>query len=244
MNALFLRRLRMWRRAPAFYAKKLRGRMLGMDDSWLSKERSDFSPGSWQWLALTEKHYGGFKVGSASGANRGGDRMSPYFHGYGETYEEFLKPLVARREERLTVVEVGILNGSGLAIWCDLFPNARVVGLDIDLSNFEANHAALEAAGAFRINQPELHDFDQLDAAKAVRILQEVLGNTKVDLAIDDGFHSIDSIKITFAALVSHMASQFVYFIEDNFDTYDGLASGYSKFRWAQRGEMVIAANR
>ncbi len=234
----------MWRRAPAFYAKKLRRRIIGVENSWLCKERSAFSPGSWQWLALTEKHYGGFKVGSASGANRGGDRMSPYFHGYGETYEEFLKPILARLEERLTVVEVGILNGSGLAIWCDLFPNARVVGLDIDLSNFELNRPALEAAGAFRLNKPELYEFDQLDAGKAERISREVLGEAKVDVVIDDGCHSMDSIKITFAALVPHLADGFVYFIEDNFDTYDFLASRYSKFRWAQRGEMVIATNR
>lgn len=244
MNKLFLRRLKIAQRAPAFYLKKIRRRLFGINDSWLRKSRDDCPLGSWQWLALTEKLYGGFKIGSSSGLNRGGDRMCPFFHGYGETYEKFLRPFIARREVRLTLVEVGILNGSGLAIWCDLFPNARVIGLDIDLSNFKTNRPSLEAAGAFSVNQPELHEFNQLDFLKAKRVLADILGDTKVDMAIDDGCHSIESIEITLRAMEPHMAAEFVYFIEDNFDTYDFFAHIYKKWRWTQRGEMTIATSR
>jgi len=61
--------------------------------------------------------------------------MSPFRHGYGKCYAEFLKPLLMNLEnQHITLVEIGILNGSGLAIWCDLFPRARVIGFDIDLS--------------------------------------------------------------------------------------------------------------
>lgn len=241
MKKLHLRRLRIWRRAPSFFAGKLRDKVFGADQSWMTKRREDFPVGSWQWLALTEMHYGGFQVGMASKSNRGGDRMSPLFHRYGVAYQEFLQPLLARRNAPLTLVEVGILNGSGLAIWCDLFPKARVIGLDIDLNNFKANRASLEAAGAFSSNRPELHEFDQLDRGKAERILGEALGDTEVDVAIDDGCHSIESIKITFEAMMPHMAERFVYFIEDNFDTYDVLAPYNRSLRWAQRGEMTVA---
>ena len=230
----------MWCRAPRFYAKRLRDRILGADQSWLGQPRDDFAPGTWQWLALTEQQYGGFKTAVAQGQNIGGDRMSPFFHGYGQTYEEFLKPFMAHREKRLTLIEVGILNGSGLAIWCDLFPNARVIGLDIDLANFAANRPMLEAAGAFSKNKPELFGFDQLDEPKAKRVLAEVLGETKVDMAIDDGLHSMESIRITLNAMIGHMAERFVYFIEDHFDTYDALASAYPQYRWSQRGEMTV----
>jgi hypothetical protein len=234
----------MWRRAPLFYAGKLCERALGINDSWLTKNRDDFAPGTWQWLALSELQYGGFKVGVASRQNRGGDRMSPFFHRYGITYQEFLKTVMPRRGEGLTLVEIGILNGSGLAIWCDLFPKARVIGLDIDLRNFEANRASLEAAGAFSENRPELHEFNQLDPSKAAVLIRKILGETKVDIAIDDGCHSIESIEITFRAMLPHMAPQFVYFIEDNFDTYDVLAGRHRELRWAQRGEMTVATNR
>jgi hypothetical protein len=170
--------------------------------------------------------------------------MSPFYHRYGSTYEEFLGSVLPRRLEPLTVVEVGILNGSGLAIWCDLFPSARVIGLDIDLRNFEANRATLEAAGAFSANRPELHQLDQLDPPKAREVISTVLGGTKVDVAIDDGCHSSESIRITFDALIPHMADSFVYFVEDNFDTYDLLAHQWPQYQWAQRDEMVVARSR
>jgi len=236
MNKLTLRRLKIAQRAPVFYINKIWRRFFGIDDAWLRKSRDYFPLGSWQWLALTEKLNGGFKVGTASGLNRGGDRMSPFFHGYGETYEEFLRPFLSRREERLTVVEIGILNGSGLAIWCDLFPNARVIGLDIDLSNFKTNRAFLESQGAFSKNTPELFEFDQLDFPKARTVLRDVLGDSKVDIAIDDGCHSIESIEITLEAILPHMANSFVFFVEDNFDSYDEFAHRYKKWRWHQLG--------
>ncbi len=240
INKHFYRRLHMWRRAPLFYGAKLRRAIFGVDRSWLVQDRDNFSPGSWQWLASTEQRYGGFKPAVAEGQNIGGDRMSPFFHGYGQTYEEFLRPFMAHRDRRLTLVEVGILNGSGLAIWCDLFPKARVIGLDINLANFEANRPTLEAAGAFTENKPELFQFDQLDEPGAKRVVNEVLGESKVDIAIDDGLHSMESIRITLNAMINHMADRFVYFIEDHFDTYDALASAYPQYRWSQRGEMTV----
>ncbi len=170
--------------------------------------------------------------------------MSPFYHGYGESYEEFLKHFLLIREERLTLVEVGILNGSGLAIWCDLFPNARVIGLDLDLSNFQRNRPFLESQGAFSKNKPEVYQFNQLDLPKARNVLRDILGDTRVDIAIDDGCHSIESINITFDALKPYLNRNFVYFIEDNFETYDSLAHQHREYRWSQRGEMVVVQNR
>jgi hypothetical protein len=89
INKHFLRRLKIASRAPKFSVKKIQRRIFGIDASWLDRSRDDFQIGSWEWLALTESHYGGFKVGSATGENRGGDRMSPFFHGYGEAMQNF-----------------------------------------------------------------------------------------------------------------------------------------------------------
>jgi hypothetical protein len=244
MNKILLRRIRIISRAPSFFIKKLYLKIMGIERFWIKGSRENFLPGSWRWLALTESLYGGFQVGFATGACRGGDRMSPFFHGYGETYEEFLKPWLLLREQPLTLVEVGILNGSGLAIWCDLFPKARVIGLDLNLSNFHANRSRLESYGAFSNNAPEVYEFNQLDPSHASSVLKNVLGDSKIDIAVDDGCHSIESIKITFNCLRSFLKEQFVYFIEDNFDTYDVLASEHKDYRWSQRGEMVIVRNR
>jgi len=199
-----------------------------------------------EWLALTEALYGGLQRGGVSSKrDQGGDRMSPCYHGYGRCYAEFLKPLISRAaEERLTLVEVGILNGSGLAIWCDLFPNARVLGFDIDLSNFQANRKNLESVGAFKNNSPEVYAFNQLDAVKAGEVLRKTLGDNRIDIAIDDGCHSRESVEITFRQIRPFLGRQCVYFIEDNFDTYDWLASRYRDYYWTTRGEIAVAMTR
>jgi hypothetical protein len=170
--------------------------------------------------------------------------MAPRYHGYGFSYSEFLQPLLSQRNEKITLVEVGILNGSGLAIWCDLFPNARVVGLDISLENFNANLEALEAAGAFASNRPELHVIDQLKLAEFEQIAGELFDKASVSIVIDDGLHSVESIENTFAVMQPYLAPQFVYFVEDNFDTYDALARQHASYRWAQRSEMVAVTRR
>src|SRR5690606_19043130 len=50
---------------------------------------------------------------------------NPRVHNYAPTYAENLPDT----ESRIVIVELGILRGVGLAVWCDLFPNARVIGL-------------------------------------------------------------------------------------------------------------------
>lgn len=57
----------------------------------------------------------------------GGDRM--LHHGYADDYAEFLAPFLGT-DPPPVVAEFGILRGTGLAIWCDLFPRSRVLGLE------------------------------------------------------------------------------------------------------------------
>ena len=240
------RHLRSWMRSPRYYLHKTRERLFGINADFFKKNRELYPVGSMEWLALTETLYGGLQVGGVSSeTNQGGDRMSPYHHGYGRGYAEFLKPFIsATARRRLTLVEVGILNGSGLAIWCDLFPAARVLGFDIDLSNFQTNRKNLENIGAFKKNAPEVYSFDQLDPIKAGEVLRNTLGENRIDIAIDDGCHSRESVEITFKQVRPFLAKEFVYFIEDNFDTYDWLAHYYREYYWTTRGEIAIATSK
>jgi len=229
-------------RSPGYFFQKAKERFWGIDASFFQNQREAYSPGSFEWLALTEQLYGGYQT---TEIHRGGDRMSPHHHNYGRCYADFLRPFVkAAASKRLTLVEVGILKGTGLSIWCDLFPTARVIGLDIDLTNFQANRKCLEQMGAFQKNAPEVHSFDQLNASKAARVLQDVLGASHIDIVIDDGCHSTESIDITFEAVQPFLAEMFVYFIEDNFDTYDLLAHRYNDYTWTTRGEIAVAKSR
>lgn len=241
-----MRHVRSWIRSPRYYLHKARMRYFGINSNFFKDNRELYPLGSVEWLALTETLYGGLQIGGVnSKIHQGGDRMSPHHHDYGWCYAEFLKPFISElAPKQLTLVEVGILNGSGLAIWCDLFPKARVIGLDIDLSNYHANRKNLETKGAFKQNSPEVYSFDQLDAVKAESVLHDVLGETQVNIVIDDGCHSRESVEITFEKVRPFLAKQCVYFIEDNFDTYDWLAHRYREYYWTTRGNIAVATSR
>jgi hypothetical protein len=92
---------------------------------------------------------------------------NPRVHNYAPTYAENLPDT----DSQIVIVELGILRGVGLAVWCDLFPNARVIGLDVDLSHFSENEANLRKRGAFQQNSPSVFEFDELapDAPERLR---------------------------------------------------------------------------
>jgi len=241
-----MRRIRSWIRSPRHYVLKAKDKLVGLGEGFYSQKRESYSPGDYRWLALTEMLYGGRQLGGrSSGENIGGDRMSPCHHGYSRAYAEFLKPIIIDGiGDDFIIVEVGILNGNGLALWCDLFPQARVIGMDLDLLNFEKNRAELEDLGAFEQNTPEVYNIDQLDRNVVNKVLREVLGDSKVNIFIDDGHHSIESIEITFEGIKPYLAENYVCFIEDNFDTYDHLARRHRDCSWTTRGEMTVVRDR
>ncbi len=212
-------------------------------------------PGSILWLTEKEKQYGGLvnnvarnKVSKkdkrtptqiARGGMQGGDRMSFNLHGYAIAYSAFLKPMIeVASEKSLTLVEVGILKGTGLAIWCDLFPNAKILGLDIDTEHCRKNIPNLKAAGAFQRNQPELYEFDQYEAHEDS--VSRILGNRTIDIFIDDGIHKREAIIPTFRAMKPHLSHNFVAFIEDNASIATELRDLLPEYRVLSQGEMTV----
>jgi len=206
--------------------------------------------GSAEWLIRSEIAYGGYVTDVvrrrvspldgrsleqlAFGGMTGGDRM--LHHGYGPTYARYLKPLLASKG--LTIGEFGILKGTGLAIWCDLFPDARVIGFDIDLGHFEENRNALVGRGAFTCNQPELHEYDQLIDGK--EHLRTILRGRTFDVVIDDGLHSRESIMTTWRSVAPHLSTQFVYFIEDFEGLLDVCSTEFAPFDCSAIGMMTV----
>ena len=133
------------------------------------------SPGSVEWLIGTELKYGGKVSGVkrnrvspfdprtkeqlAVGGCTGGDRMLD--HAYASSYSSYLHSYIQQIDSRPTICEFGILKGTGLAVWCDLFPSSRCIGFDIDLSHIEQNMENLVKLGAFSANSPEIYEYDQ-----------------------------------------------------------------------------------
>lgn len=138
---------------------------------------------------------------------QGGDRMN--HHGYAQHYA---RELVDRRDEPLVLVEVGILRGTGLAIWSELLPNATVIGLDIDTTRFEEALPVLQSQGAFASRLPEAYQYDQF----APGDLERILAGRRVDVYIDDGLHTIEAIGSSLRAFKPHLSDKCVGFVEDN----------------------------
>lgn len=210
--------------------------------------------GSASWLIATEAKYGGLisnvqrnKVSPLdprsatelqNGGMTGGDRM--FHHGYAPKYAEFLRPFIGGKPVHL--VEIGILKGTGLAIWCDLFANGKVRGFDIDLGHTRNNIPFLKSCGAFRETEPELHEFDQF--VDNTDYVGSILKGDRLDICIDDGFHSNESIIITMKSLVPYLNDRFVYFIEDNSEVHRELRSLYPQFDIENCGELTVVSSK
>jgi len=158
-----------------------------------------------------------------TGGMTGGDRMSDEKNGYGTTYANCLSRYLETKEPK-TIVEIGILLGTGLAVWSEVFPNARIIGLDIDTNHHERNKQNLLDRGAFSNGLPEVYTFDQFEDNK--KLIKNILKGDTIDVAIDDGHHSEKSIKTTFHSISSFFSEDFLFFIEDNNSTSEFLDTG------------------
>lgn len=220
--------------------------------NWYLRRYRSSSPGSAPWLIGAEIKFGGLvtdvprnKVSQQdprteaqlrSRGMSGGDRM--LHHGYAEAYARHLRRYVDGR--RVTLAEFGILQGGGLAIWCDLFRTGRILGLDIDLGHINRNIGRLRGLGAFIHNEPELYEYDQFLDNK--RYVGEILGSDRIDICIDDGFHSAESILATMKSVYPYLADVFVYFIEDNETVHREIRTMYPALTVEHCGEMTVVS--
>ena len=209
--------------------------------------------GTENWLIYMEWKYGGYVSGVPRkkvsdkdprtverlqwGGMVGGDRMSDLHQGYGKYYARYLLPLVSKNTP-VTLVEVGILKGTGLAIWSNLFSSGRILGLDIDLEHTRSNINKLKKRGAFANNNVELHEFDQFDDNS--EFLSKILKGNKIDVMIDDGIHMDKAIMTTIESALPHLADCFLYFIEDNKTVATKLKSKYPNLNFESFGKFTV----
>ena len=145
----------------------------------------------------------------------GGDKM--LLKNNANYYSEIIKK---NEKKILNFAEVGVLFGSSLALFSYLLPKANIFGLDINLKNFVNNLSYLKKRGAFK-RKPRLIEFNQLNPNN--EILLKNFRKNKIDLLIDDGMHTDDSIIITLKALYEHLNNKFIYIIEDNLSCKDAV---------------------
>jgi len=163
-------------------------------------------------LVATEKKYGDYEVMEKGIIyEMGGDRMSQSGdHEYAPIYSDFLSGVPT--DEAHTVVETGVLGGTGLALWSDIFPKSEVYGFDVDTSRYTGNVENLKSKG-MDDSRVHVHEMDQMQENKDK--LKGILGEKRPDIIIDDGYHIAEAGYTTFGNLRPFLADKFTYFIED-----------------------------
>ncbi len=116
--------------------------------------------------------------------------------------------------------------------------DARVIGFDIDLTHFRENRDFLVSKGAFTKNEPELQEYDQLVDGSGR--LQTVLCDSKLDVVIDDGLHSIEAIVTPSRSVHPFLAAKFVYFIEDYGDLLESCSKEFDGYDRCSFGMLTV----
>lgn len=212
--------------------------------------------GTEKWLVLKELEYGGHVINIPRnivsnkdprtkeqilwGGMTGGDRMSKLHRGYAKIYAKHLRPFV-QREKPVVLVEVGVLRGTGVAIWSESFPSGRILGLDIDLNHIKQNMDNLKSKGAFTNNNLELYEFDQFQDNR--NLLGRILKNDKIDICIDDGVHLDEAILSTIKSVSPYLADDFIYFIEDNSTVHETIKRIYPDFKVENFGKITVISS-
>jgi predicted O-methyltransferase YrrM len=109
-----------------------------------------------------------------------------------------------RRDKVKRVLEIGVHKGASLRMWEEYFPNAEIVGVDID-------EACLFNAGRIRC-----YHGNQSDVTSLIAIADKACREFGLfDLIVDDGSHlAADQIKTAWA-LLPFLAKGGIYVCED-----------------------------
>lgn len=127
----------------------------------------------------------------------------PEAHDYGPVYARIFNSMTAVD----SLLEIGVKRGRSIAAWKDLFPQARVVGVDIvDVTTFEDGYLGLFPRCP-AMDQWQFVQGDSTDPA-----LAETIEGT-FDIIIDDGSHLWEDQFKTFTAFKDKFTQ--IYVIED-----------------------------
>jgi len=126
-------------------------------------------------------------------------------HGYTKTLYASLLP--HDTSGALTILEFGVARGASLTLWAYLYPNARILGVDRDLSNVDASI----------LDNPRIHlvkcDIDDTD--RVVKEIDALCSRASVDIIIDDCSHRCSAQQFLLGAFFPFLKPGGVYFIED-----------------------------
>lgn len=119
-------------------------------------------------------------------------------HSYGPIYEKLLKEFEGRNN--LVILEIGILSGAFIQVLHEIFPDAEIFGIDINLQNYQYDKT-----------NPKIHLFE-MDGTR-----EETADylNQCFDLIIEDGSHLMVHQKQSLDAFAPYLKKNGIYITED-----------------------------
>jgi SAM-dependent methyltransferase len=129
---------------------------------------------------------------------------------YLDFYEDLFRDIA---DQHLNVLEVGVFQGGSTLLFAQHFPNARILGVDIE-SPPPAFYDELERRGV--TDRVRIALGSQADTAFLGDMIDEWFGGELLDVVIDDASHMYDLTRATFDALFfDHVKAGGIYVVED-----------------------------
>jgi len=156
------------------------------------------------------------------------DKVDQYHTFLGETYTDvYYKYLNHLREEEFNFLEIGVREGASIKMWSEFFPNAKIVGIDIDpnCKQYEGGNVEI------RIGSQEDETF--------LKGLISEYGSFRV--VLDDGSHINSMIMESFKVLQSYTTE--LYMIEDLRNSYEDLTQDVRMWPGMHLNENLDANN-
>jgi hypothetical protein len=141
-----------------------------------------------------------------------------YSHHYAKFYENWFNPI---KESATHVCEIGIYDGASLKSFYDYFPNARILGLDINSDKTQYRNDRVFTDVLDQSNKEDLTSFSE-------RFLETF------DVLLDDGSHDVEHQQLTFGKLFKTIKPGGIYIIEDLGSSYFELNTQLYSYKQSQ----------
>lgn len=133
-------------------------------------------------------------------------------HNYTPSYYEMWKD---RRDDSLTILEIGAQNGHSVQMWAEFFPSARVYGWDIDVKQY--SYPPNPRIEIWQVPLGRFHDWMVVpeDAGPPLHALYK-MGNPQFDFIVDDGSHCDSQQQLALDVLLPFLKKDGIFCIEDH----------------------------
>ena len=157
------------------------------------------------------------KYGSDKGECDSKDNPYPWpSHNYADFYDLIFR---LRKDDVRLLVECGLGTnnpqvesfmgidgkpGASLRVWRDYFPNAKIIGVDID-KEILFSETRIKTYECDQTSQNSISNFT----------IEAALEESSVDIIIDDGLHKFVAGKSFFEGMIKYLSKNGIYIIED-----------------------------